>query len=424
MNPSEEKKSGRTSDLPLLLSPAGTYECLTAAIQAGADAIYFGVDQLSMRAGSARAFVPDDISEISTQCKSAGVRSFLALNTILYDHDLAYMREIVKKGIEAGIDAFICFDISAIRHVRDSGGAVHISTQCNISNIDAVEFYAAFSEVMVLSRELTLKQVSDIVRQIRRRDIRGPSGELVKIEVFVHGALCMAVSGKCYLSLHSHNASANRGACVQNCRREYRVTDLESGDELDVKGEYIFSSRDLCTIEFLDQLVGSGIGMLKIEGRSRSADYVYKTTRCYREALDSIARGTYTKAKIAAWKKTLATVFNRGFWEGYFMGLPTGAWACVDGSEASERKLYLGKGVKFFSKSQIGQFLIETHELKEQDRILIMGPTTGFMESVVAGLRVEGRETAIAKKGDMVSLKVPGKIRPSDKLYKVIPGKP
>ncbi|GIV42756.1 MAG: collagenase [Vicingaceae bacterium] len=404
-----------------LMSPAGSFEAMTAAIKAGCNSVYFGVEQLNMRSRSSINFSLEDLPKISKLAKDNGVKTYITLNTILYDHDLRLMREIVDAAKANGIDAIIASDHAVMNYCKKIGMPLHISTQCNITNIETVEFYSAFADVMVLSRELSLKQVSDIVREIHRRQITGPSGELVKIEIFGHGALCMAVSGKCYLSLHSHNASANRGACIQNCRRSYIVIDKEEGYELEIDNEYIMSAKDLCTIDFLDKIVDAGVSVLKIEGRGRSADYVYVTTQCYREAIDSIKDGTYSPDKIAHWKNELSKVFNRGFWDGYYLGRKMGEWSNTYGSSATTKRIYLGRGNKYFDKIGVGEFVLETHQLKVGDQIAVIGPTTGYIPYTVEELHLGGKPVEEVKKGDVFSMKFPEKIRPSDKLYKIVP---
>lgn len=403
-----------------LMAPAGSFEALMSGIKAGCDSVYFGIEQLNMRARSSINFTFEDLKEIAQIAKDHNIKTYITLNTIIYDHDLRLMREIVDAAKFHGINAIIASDHAVLNYCRKVGMTAHISTQCNITNIESVEFYSAFADVMVLSRELSLMQVADIVREIKRREITGPSGELVKIEIFGHGALCMAVSGKCYLSLHSHNASANRGACIQNCRRSYIVIDKEEGYELEIDNEYIMSAKDLCTIDFLDKIIDAGVSVLKIEGRGRSADYVYVTTKCYREAIDSIYEGTYTTDKIENWKKELSTVFNRGFWDGYYLGRKMGEWSKEHGSSATKKKLYLGVGRKYFDKIQVGEFEIETHSLKVGDEVIITGPKTGFIKTKVEEIRVNNTPVNEVKKGDVFSMKVPEKIRPSDKLYKWI----
>lgn len=403
-----------------LMSPAGSFEAMMAAIQAGCDSIYFGVEQLNMRARSSINFTLEDLKEIASIAKTHHIKTYITLNTIIYDHDLRLMREIVDAAKENHIDAIIASDHAVLNYCRKIAMPAHISTQCNITNIEAVEFYSTFADVMVLSRELSLKQVSDIIKEIERRQIVGPSGNLVRIEIFGHGALCMAVSGKCYLSLHTHNASANRGACIQNCRRSYIVIDKEEGYELEIDNEYIMSAKDLCTIDFLDKIIDAGVSVLKIEGRGRSADYVYETTKCYREAIDSIYNGTYTIDKIEEWKKRLSTVFNRGFWDGYYLGRKMGEWSKEHGSAATKKKLYLGIGRKYFDKIQVGEFVIETHSLKKGDEIIITGPRTGLIKTKVEEIRVNDQPVDEVKKGDVFSIKIPEKIRQGDKLYKWI----
>ncbi|WP_038029674.1 U32 family peptidase [Thermonema rossianum] len=403
-----------------LMAPAGSFEAIASAVKAGANSIYFGIEQLNMRARSSINFTLEDLPKIVDMTASKGVKSYITLNTIIYDHDLRLMREIVDASKAAGVSAIIASDHAVMNYCRRIGMPVHISTQANITNIETVEFYSAYADVMVMARELSLKQVADIVREIERRQITGPSGELVRVEIFGHGALCMAVSGKCYLSLHSHNASANRGACIQNCRRSYIVIDKEEGHELEIDNEYIMSAKDLCTIDFLDKIIEAGVSVLKIEGRGRSADYVYVTTRCYREAIDSIAEGNYTPEKIAAWKERLATVYNRGFWDGYYLGRKLGEWSKEYGSAATKRKIYLGRGRKYFDRIGVAEFEMETHSLRVGDEIMITGPTTGFIQTKVEELRVDDRPVEEVKKGDIFSVKVPEKVRPSDKLYKVV----
>lgn len=402
------------------MSPAGSFEALMAAIKAGCDSVYFGVEQLNMRARSSINFTLDDLKEISRIAQENKIKTYITLNTVIYDHDVNLMKGIVEAAKEAGIDAIIASDHAVLNHCRKIGMTAHISTQCNVTNIDSVEFYSAFADVMVMSRELSLMQVKDIVRNIERRQITGPSGNLIRVEIFGHGALCMAVSGKCYLSLHSHNASANRGACIQNCRRSYVVTDKEDGYELEIDNEYIMSAKDLCTIDFLDQIVDAGVAVLKIEGRGRAADYVYTTTQCYREAIDAVAEGTFSQEKVAQWKERLATVFNRGFWDGYYLGRKMGEWNNESGSKSTRKKIYLGRGKKYFERVGVGEFEMETHDLKIGDEILITGPTTGVVQAKVNEIRLDEKPVNEVKKGDVFSIPVAEKIRPSDKLYKLV----
>lgn len=403
-----------------VMAPVGSWESLSAAIKAGCNSIYFGVEQLNMRARSSINFTVEDLAKIANICKENNIRSYITLNTTLYDHDITLMKSIVDAAKENGIDAVIVSDHAAMNYAKKINYPVHISTQCNISNIDTVEFYANYADVMVMARELSLQQVRSITNEIERRNVRGPSGNLVEVEVFAHGALCMAVSGKCYLSLHSHNSSANRGACIQNCRREYTVIDKEEGIELDIDNEYIMSAKDLATIDFLDKVLNAGVKVLKIEGRGRAADYVFTTVKCYREAVDSVLDGTYTKEKIEDWKTRLATVYNRGFWDGYYLGRKMGEWSNAYGSKATTKKIYLAKGIKYFSKIKVGEFLLEAHTLKKGDKILITGPTTGVIESVVNEIRVDDKIVEEVNQGENFSIQIDEQIRPSDKLYKVV----
>lgn len=404
-----------------LMSPAGSYEALMAAIKGGANSVYFGVEQLNMRTKSTHNFTLDDLPRIAEICKENGLKSYLTLNTIVYDHDISLMKRIVDSAKESGITAVIASDHAVMNYAKKIGMTIHISTQANITNIDTVEFYAAYADVMVMARELSLLQVESINKEIARRDVRGPSGELVRSEVFGHGALCMAVSGKCYLSLHSNFSSANRGACVQNCRRSYVVMDKDEGIEFEVDNEYIMSASDLCTIDFLDKVIAAGVSVLKIEGRGRSADYVYTTTQCYREAIDSYYDGTFTKEKVEDWKERLSTVFNRGFWGGYYLGRKMGEWSDDPGSKATKRKVYIGKGMKYYEAAGIGEFLIEAQGVKIGDELLIMGPTTGVIETVMTQMRVDDEPAEQVKRGVTITFPVSEKVRPSDKLYKLVP---
>lgn len=402
-----------------VMAPVGSYEALSAAIKAGADSVYFGIEQLNMRARSSINFTLDDLQRISDLCNEHKIKSYITLNTIMYDHDLRLMKSIVDKAKECGISAVIASDHSVMNYARKVGMPIHISTQANVSNIEAVEFYSTFAEVMVLARELSLMQVADITREIAKREITGPNGELVRIEIFAHGALCMAISGKCYLSLHSHNSSANRGACIQNCRKEYIVTEKEEGTELLIDNEYIMSAKDLCTIDFLDKIVSAGVEVIKIEGRGRSSDYVYTTTKCYREAVDAIAEGTYTRDKIDRWLEELSTVYNRGFWDGYYLGRKMGEWSDTYGSKATKRKVFIGSGVNYFKKIKVAEFKLETKSLKLGDEILITGPTTGVIKTTVKELRLDDKPVSEVRKGDNFSMPVDEIVRPSDKLYKI-----
>ena len=401
-----------------LLAPAGSFESLRAAIAAGADAVYFGIEQLNMRARSSNNFTLEDLVEIAGICREHGVQSNITINTILYDHDLPLMKKIVDTAKASGIDAIIAMDHAAINYANSISMPIHISTQVNITNLEAVKFYAHFGDVMVLSRELTLMQVAHICREVKKQNITGPGGQPVRIETFVHGALCMAVSGKCYLSLHTHNSSANRGACKQNCRRTYTVKDDEGHDML-IDNEYIMSPKDLCTIDFLDKIVDAGVQVLKIEGRSKGPEYVFEVTSCYREALEAIADGSFSPEKAQGWMQRLEEVYNRGFWGGYFLGKKLGEWTNAPGSVAKKNKQFVGLGVKYFSKIGVGEFKMQAGKLAIGDEIYITGPTTGLIRTTVENLRLEDREVTEVKAGDSFSMPVKEKIRNSDKLYKV-----
>lgn len=403
-----------------LLAPVGSFDSLQAAINGGADAIYFGVEQLNMRTRSAQSFYISDIKEISSVCKKNRIKSYITLNTVMYEHDMQLLQAILKEVKKCKIDAVIASDFAVIEYCSQHGIPLHISTQANVSNIESVKFFSRFANVIVLARELTLKQVQHITDEIKRKKIKGPSGELIKIEIFVHGALCMAVSGKCYMSLHTQNASANRGACVQNCRRPYIVTDAETGEELKIEGEYIMSPKDLCTIDILDQVIASGADVLKIEGRTKGADYVQVVTKCYREAIDAIADGTYSKEKIEAWKGELTKVYNRGFWEGYYLGRQLGEWTPQPGSAATEKKLYIGKGSKYYPKIGVGEFIIEAGMLKVGDTLMITGPKCGMVKEKLGELTVNGEKAMEAVKGDKITFPFVTKVTPADKLYKIV----
>lgn len=403
-----------------VMAPVGSYEALSAAIKGGCNSVYFGIEQLNMRARSSNNFTTEDLAKIANICNEKNIRTYITLNTVLYDHDINLMKTIIDAAKENGITAVIVSDHAAMNYAKKIGYPVHISTQCNISNIETVEFYSQYADVMVMARELSLQQVGSISTEIERREIKGPSGNNIEVEVFAHGALCMAVSGKCYLSLHSHNSSANRGACIQNCRKEYTVIDKEEGHELEIDNEYIMSAKDLATIDFLDKVLNAGVRVLKIEGRGRSADYVYTTVKCYREAVDSIIEGTYTKEKINDWKKRLSTVYNRGFWDGYYLGKKMGEWSESYGSKATLKKIFVGKGIKYFPKAKVGEFLLETHSLKKGDNILITGPTTGVIETSIDEIRVDEKNVDEVNKGEHFSIKINEQIRASDKLYKIV----
>src|SRR5690606_10752235 len=405
-----------------LMAPAGNFESLQAALDNGADSVYFGVEQLNMRARASINFTIDDLPEISKRCSELGVRTYLTLNTIIYDHDLTIIKTLIDKAKEANITAVIAMDQAVISYARQVGMEVHISTQINITNIETVKFYAMFADTIVLSRELSLSQVKKITEEIERENICGPSGRLVEIEIFGHGALCMAVSGKCYLSLHSHNSSANRGACKQNCRKKYTVIDQESGFEIELDNEYMMSPKDLCTIGFLDEISDAGVKVLKIEGRGRAPEYVATVTQCYREAIDAINDGTFSQEKVEGWMKRLETVYNRGFWSGYYLGQELGEWSPKSGSKATQKKIYIGKGRHIYTKANIAEFLIEAYDLNVGDKILIQGPTTGSQEMTIDEMRVDEKpEASKASKSDVITFKTAFRVRPSDKLYKIVP---
>lgn len=403
-----------------IMAPAGGFDSLLAAIQGGAGSVYFGVEQLNMRARATMNFTLDDLAEVAAICSKNNIRSYLTLNTIIYDHDLALVKTLVIKAKEAGITAVIASDQAVISYARSVNMEVHISTQLNVTNIETVKFYAHFADTIVLARELSLTQVKRIVDAIEREQIKGPSGRLVEIEIFVHGALCMAVSGKCYLSLHSHNSSANRGACVQNCRRTYTVIDNEEGHEMQIENEYIMSAKDLCTIDFLDEVIASGVAVLKIEGRGKGPDYVKTVTRCYRNAVDAIEAGTYTNEKAMEWKAEMENVFNRGFWSGYYLGQKIGEWTDTSGSKARVKKVYIGRGNNYFSKIGVAEFLVETHTLKKGDKVLITGPTTGAIEMTIEELHTDHGPVEEANKGERCAFKFDLPVRKSDKLYKLV----
>jgi putative protease len=401
-----------------IMAPAGSYESLMAAIQGGADAVYFGVEQLNMRAASSNNFTIDDLRNIASICREKGLRSYLTLNVVVYDSEMEQMKRIVDAASGCGISAVIASDLSVIKYAYASGMEVHLSTQLNITNTDALEFYSRWADVAVLARELNLDQVKRISESIREQNIRGPKGELVKIEMFVHGALCMAVSGKCYLSLHENNKSANRGECYQTCRKSYIATGKESGYELEIDNEYIMSPKDLCTIGFIDKLIDAGVTVLKIEGRARSAEYVKEVSSCYSEAVTSIENGTFSREKTDAWRERLATVFNRGFWDCYYLGQKMGEWNSNYGSSATKRKLYIGKITNYFTKIDVAEIKLENGDLNKGDTILITGPTTGVIEYLVDEIRVDLNVTETARKGELCSVKTTEILRRSDKVYK------
>ncbi len=403
-----------------IMAPVGSRESLAAAIQAGADSIYFGIESLNMRARSASAFTIEDLRDIAQICENNKIKSYLTINTIIYDEDIILMRKIIDAAKEAGISAVIAADVAVMNYCNQIGQEVHLSTQLNISNAEALKFYAKFADVVVLARELNLKQVGEIYRQIHEEHICGPKGKEVRIEMFCHGALCMAVSGKCYLSLQNMDASANRGACMQICRRSYIVKDKESDIELEVDNKYIMSPKDLKTIDFMDEMIEAGVRVFKIEGRARGAEYVRTVVECYKEAIHSCIDRTFTEEKKRNWNNRLKTVFNRGFWDGYYLGQRLGEWSKNYGSEATERKIYVGKGVKYFSNIGVAEFVIEAAELHTGEKLLITGPTTGAMFLTLDEARVDLKPVETICKGEHVSFKVPDKIRPSDKLYKLV----
>ncbi|WP_423129444.1 peptidase U32 family protein [Gaoshiqia sp. Z1-71] len=403
-----------------IMAPVGSYESLAAAIQAGAGSVYFGVEQLNMRARSSNNFTLDDLRNIAEKAHKNGVKTYLTVNTIIFDTELDKLHRVIDAAKEAGISAIIASDISAILYARSVGVEVHISTQLNVTNTEAVKFYAQYADVVVLAREMNLGRVWEISKQISEQNIRGPKGEPVQLEMFVHGALCMAVSGKCYLSLHEMNSSANRGSCMQTCRRAYTVIDQETGAELEIDNEYIMSPKDLKTIHFLNKLLDAGVSVLKIEGRARSPEYVKTVVECYREAVDAYFDGEFTDKKIEDWDRRLSTVFNRGFWDGYYLGQRLGEWSKNYGSLATERKVYLGKGMNYFPNIQVAEFRMEAGSLKVGDKILVTGPTTGVVEAEVEEIRVKLEPVPEARKGDLFSVRLTQKIRRSDKLYKVV----
>ncbi|QAA82484.1 U32 family peptidase [Aequorivita sp. H23M31] len=403
-----------------LMAPAGNFESLQAALDNGADSVYFGVEQLNMRARASINFTLADLPEIAKRCQKKNVRTYLTLNTIIYDHDLSLIKTLLDAAKAAGLTAVIAMDQAVIAYARQIGMEIHISTQINITNIETVKFYSLFADTMVMSRELSLGQVKKIVDQIEKEQVRGPSGNLVEVEIFGHGALCMAVSGKCYLSLHSHNSSANRGACKQNCRKKYTIIDQETGFEIELDNEYMMSPKDLCTVDFLDQVIETGIKVLKLEGRGRAPEYVAKVTKVYREAIDAYYDGTYSPEKVEEWMEELAKVYNRGFWGGYYLGQKLGEWSDVDGSKATQKKVYIGKGEHYFPKTKIGQFKIEAFDLNLGDTILVTGPTTGAKEFELSEMLVNDENNSTAKKGDSCTIPVPFRIRKADKLYKIV----
>jgi putative protease len=406
-----------------IMAPAGSYESLIAAIQGGADSVYFGVEQLNMRAASSNNFTIDDLRNIVSICKKNGLKSYLTVNVVVYDHEIEQMHRIIDAAVGTGITAVIASDLSVINYAFAAGIEVHLSTQLNITNIEALKFYARWADVVVLARELNLDQVKHVFNSIREQNITGPAGNLIKIEMFAHGALCMAISGKCYLSLHENNKSANRGECYQTCRKSYLATNMESGYELEIDNKYIMSPKDLCTIGFVDKMIAAGVRVLKIEGRARSAEYVKEVSSCYNEAITAIEDGTFNQGKTDGWRVRLSTVFNRGFWDGYYLGQTMGEWNTNYGSSATRRKVYLGKITNYFTKLNVAEIKLENGDLNKDDIILITGPTTGVVEYVIEEIRVDLKVAETALKGELCSIKAPDFLRRSDKVYKWVDSK-
>jgi putative protease len=403
-----------------VMAPVGSRESLAAAIQAGADSVYFGVEQLNMRSHSANHFTIDDLKEIAQICREHGIKSYLTVNTIIYQEDLPLMQQIVDAAAEAGISAVIACDIAVMTYCRKVGMEVHLSTQLNISNVEALKFYARFADVVVLARELRMEQVEAIHQSIAEESICGPHGEQVRIEMFCHGALCMAVSGKCYMSLHEANRSANRGECVQICRRSYTATDNETGHQLEIDNKYIMSPKDLKTVRFIDRMMKAGVRVFKIEGRARGPEYVYTVVKVYKEAIQAVLDGTFTEERKDDWDERLARVFNRGFWDGYYQGQTLGEWNKTYGSNATERKVYVGKATKYYSKLSVGEFAIEATTFKIGDKLLVTGPTTGVMYLTATEIHDnDGHPVSEAPQGQRIAIPVTGKVRPSDKLFRL-----
>ena len=403
-----------------IMAPVGSRESLAAAIQAGADSIYFGIEKLTMRAHSASTFTIDELHFIAQTCQEHGMKSYLTVNTIIYQEDLELMRQIIDAAHDAHISAIIASDVAVMQYCRKVGVEVHLSTQLNISNVEALRFYAQFADVVVLARELRMEQVADIYRHIEEENICGPSGRRVRIEMFCHGALCMAISGKCYMSLHEANRSANRGECVQICRRSYTATDNETGHQLEIDNKYIMSPKDLKTVRFIDRLMDSGVRVFKIEGRARGPEYVYTVVKCYKEAIQAVLDSTFTEERKDEWDERLARVFNRGFWDGYYQGQLLGEWNKNYGSCATERKVYIGKGVKYFSRLGVAEFTVEATTFRLGDKLLVTGPTTGVMYLTATEIHDnDGNPVEVAPQGQRIAIPVTGKIRPSDKLFKL-----
>ena len=403
-----------------IMAPVGSYESLMAAIKGGADSVYFGIEKMNMRAHSSNNFTFNDLENIVGICNENNIKTYLTINTVIYDTELTLMRDIVDAAKKNKITAIIASDMAVINYARKVGVEVHISTQLNVSNIESLRFFAQFADVIVLARELSLEKVAEISNSIKLENITGPSGNLIKIELFVHGALCMAISGKCYLSLHEKNYSANRGSCLQTCRKAYIVTEKESGNQLEIDNEYIMSPKDLMTIGFLNKILDAGVSVLKIEGRARPPEYVKTVSECYNEAIQAYLNTDFTDDKIVIWEKKLATVFNRGFWGGYYLGEKIGEWSNKYGSRATKRKVYVGKGTNYFTKLNVAEFLIETNDLSVGDEILITGPTTGIIQTFVSEIRVDLKKVEMAQKGDKCSIPISEIVRRSDKLYKIV----
>lgn len=403
-----------------IMAPVGSRESLAAAIQAGAGSIYFGIGQLNMRSHSANHFTIEDLKEIAETCNERGIKTYLTVNTVIYGEDINTMREIIDAAKAANITAVIVSDVAVMVYCRQVGMEVHLSTQLNISNIEALKFYAQFADVAVLARELNMDQVAEIYRQIEEQDIRGPRGELIRIEMFCHGAFCMAISGKCYMSLHDSNRSANRGQCTQICRRSYTVTDNETGNQLEIDNKYIMSPKDLKTIRFIDKMMKAGVRVFKIEGRARGPEYVYEVVTCYKEAIQSVLDGNYTEEKKNQWDERLSTVFNRGFWDGYYQGQRLGEWTKNYGNKATEKKVLVGKVMKYFSKLRVAEIAVEASEIEKGQNMLITGPTTGILKFDASEIRYDLQPVDKAEKGWRVSIPVPDKVRPNDKVYKLL----
>lgn len=403
-----------------IMAPAGSYESLMAAIKAGADSVYFGADRLNMRSKSSNNFTVDDIRNIVKICNENNVKTYLTANVVIYNQDLSLMKELLEVAKDCGVSAVIASDMAVVSYAQQLGLTIHISTQLNVSNIEAVRFYSQFADVMVLAREVTMEQAKVIYECILKENITGPSGELVRIEMFVHGALCMAVSGKCYISLHQYGKSANKGQCLQACRRSYTVTENETGNQLEIDNEYIMSPKDVCTIGFIDTVIKAGVKVFKIEGRARPAEYVYTTVKCYKEAIKSVADGTYSEEKVNNWIEELKTVFNRGFFDGYYMGRPMWQWSKIYGSKATKKKIYIAKAQNFFTNIKVAEFLLESHDLSVGDEVIITGPTTGIIQTKIKEIRVNLKPVDKAVKGETFSIKVDDVVRRSDKMYKLV----